>query len=169
MVDNEVVTQDQNPPLQEDRVTDATPPSAWRSWLVPSLVTLGIIALVAIALLRGNAQYDPTTPEGAVQEYLQALADKRWQDALDVLDPVRFAGCEEHHITSIFIPVFSARHDSTHISGSNAQVGVFFEATEGAMWGNSWWEQFTLYEDGGFWYITDHPWPYFANNCVPLR
>lgn len=145
---------------------EGLPPASPRRWLVPVLVGAAIIALVIVALLRGETSFDPTSPEGAVQEYLQALADGRWDDALDVLDPQIFETCRGSHIADYVWSSFSASHESTVHGPRDVYVNVTLEFGDGGVWGG--WRdttQFTLTEIDGLWYITDDPWPHFRDSC----
>lgn len=146
---------------------EPTPPSAWKTWLVPALIVVVVVGLVAIALGRGQANFDPTTPEGAVQEYLQAIRQERWQDAIDVLDLEQFQGCQPHHLSSqISEESFNAVHLGTYYDGNLAYVDVEFRHSDGGVFGGwSWNNTFVLVERDGLWYLTDDPWPYFQFLC----
>ena len=51
--------------MEEDRKLPA--------WVLPGLGVLAVIALVAAGLLRETPDLDPSTPEGTVQAYLEAV------------------------------------------------------------------------------------------------
>ena len=51
--------------MEEDRKLPA--------WVLPGLGVLAVIALVAAGLLRETPELDPSTPEGTVQAYLEAV------------------------------------------------------------------------------------------------
>lgn len=137
-------------------------------WAVPAVLVVAVVALVAVALLRGPSSFDPTTPEGAVQDYLLAISDQRWEDAFAVLDPDSFPGCEPEDIRAGHIEPFTATHDGTRIQAGRAMVDVRLRFSDQGGIGGGWesWEQFTLVERDSFWYITGEPWPYFHWNCV---
>jgi len=42
-------------------------------WVLPVLGVLAVVVLVLIGLNRSPEQFDPNTPEGAVQSYIAAL------------------------------------------------------------------------------------------------
>jgi len=167
MMDNAASEMNDAPdyPTADDGPDLATP--TLKRWLIPVLVAVAVIALVVIALLRGQIQFDPTSPEGAVQEYLQAIVDKRWEDALAVLDPQAFETCGPEHISShVWDQEFTASHVGTNYGSTFTFVEVQFEYRDGGPWGGGgWWEQFTLFEENGLWYITDDPWPNFRFSC----
>ncbi|MCI0544521.1 MAG: hypothetical protein L0Z49_08785 [Actinobacteria bacterium] len=138
------------------------------SWLVPTAAVVGVVVLVAIALLRGPTTFDPTTPEGAVQEYLVAIEGSQWEDAFAILDPDSFAECDPEDIAANGEQQpFTAVHDNTEISGDTAFVLVRLQFGDQGPLGTGWTqqEQFTLTESDGFWYLTQDPWPYFRWAC----
>ena len=158
------MTEDTREPLgqpAETRVPTAT-------WAIPVVAIAAIIGLVAIALTRGPTSFDPTTPEGAVQDYLLAVSQSRWDDAFAVLDPDSFENCEPGDIANSGQQgEFIASHDSTETAGANTLVNVRLRFGDSGMFGSGWesYEQFTLVEQDGFWYITQDPWPYFRWSC----
>ena len=140
--------------------------SIW-SWALPTLAIVGVMALVAIALLRGPTTFDATTPEGAVQEYLQAISRADWEAAFAILDPETFERCEPSDIAAAGQQTFTAAHESTEELGANTLVAVTLRFGDGGMFGSGYeqYEQFTLIDLDGFWYITQDPWPYFTWSC----
>ncbi|TDI55747.1 MAG: hypothetical protein E2O96_04660, partial [Acidobacteria bacterium] len=62
-------------------------------WLWPLGIGLTVVALAIVALVREPVQLDPSTPEGTVQEYLQAISDEDYNKAFELLDPEGFEGC----------------------------------------------------------------------------
>ena len=62
-------------------------------WLWPLGIGLGVVALVIVALARQPVQLDPSTAEGTVQAYLQAISDEDYNKAFEALDPEGFEGC----------------------------------------------------------------------------
>jgi hypothetical protein len=126
-----------------------------------------VVALVAIALTRGPTSFDPTSPEGAVQDYLLAVSQSRWDDAYAILDPEAFEGCEPSDIAAAGAQEFTAVHDSTETAGINTVVTVRLMFGDAGPFGSGWEqpERFILVERDGFWYITQDPWPYFRWSC----
>jgi hypothetical protein len=141
-----------------------------RRWVIPAGLVVLVVALVAVALYRGPTTFDPTTPEGAVQEYLQAVADGRWEDAFAVLDPEAFADCEPSDMMIGVTEPFTATHEGTTYVGDRAGVEVKLRFGDPGGIGSGWetWERFELIESDGFWYITGDPWPYFRWSCERL-
>jgi hypothetical protein len=139
-------------------------------WLIPLVAVLGVVGLVAVALARGPITFDPTTPEGAVQEYLLAISQERWDDAVAILDPESFGSCGGEDISAMGQQAFTAAHESTDVTDSTAVVAVTLQFGEGDVFGTAWeqYEQFTLIDRDGFWYISQDPWPYFRWSCEPL-
>jgi hypothetical protein len=156
------------------------------------VIAVGVVALVGIALARGPAQLDPSTAEGTVQEYLQAISDQRWEDAYAVLDEQRFADCGPEDIANVNPGPFSATLGQSDDSGveipiapgggfdngipgtttppdDTALVQVTLRFGEGGVFGSGWeqWETFSLVSRDGFWWISEDPWPYFRWSCSP--
>lgn len=161
------MTDDTSVPDQTNGILEEPASRGPGGWLVPTIVVAVIIGLVAVALLRGQTNYDPTTPEGAVQEYLQAIVDQRWEDALEVLDPEVFAECRPEHLSSnIWQEDFTAVHTATREGQFTTYVVVRFDHQDGGLIGGwSWSTEFALVERGGLWYITEDPWPHFRYLC----
>lgn len=136
-------------------------------WAVPAGLVVVVVALVTVALLRGPTLFDPTTPEGAVQDYLLAITEERWEDAFAVLDPQSFPDCEPDDIMAGEIRPFTAVHDRTEQQAGRTLVSVSLRFGDQGAIGGGWesWEQFVLIERDGFWYITGEPWPYFHWSC----
>lgn len=143
-------------------------------WLVPAGIGLLIVVLVAVALLRDPVQLDPTSPEGTVQLYLQAIGDEDFQRAMDLLDPDEFEGCVPADIARfVSDEPFTATLDEEPITrGDDGDAMVFVSVhmrfgTDG-LFGPSWetWETFTLVDEGGSWLITEDPWPHFSWDCT---
>lgn len=136
-------------------------------WAIPAGLVVLVIALVAVALLRGPTHFDPTTPEGAVQDYLVAITEERWEDAFAVLDPESFSNCEPGDIRAGDVQPFTAVHDGTSQQGTQTLVSVRLRFGDQGGIGAGWesWEQFVLIERDGFWYLTGEPWPYFRWSC----
>lgn len=159
-------------------------------WLVP----LGLVALVAglvlIALLRGPVELDPDSPEGAVQEYLLAISEERWDDALEVVHPDWLGSCDardlEIHAPESFMarlgtdPELSGMAVEERFVAIPAEVPTeeplpvgqtFVEVTitrrEPGDVGPGWDEfvSFELIEEDDFWWLVNDPWPYFVWSC----
>ncbi|HEX6299593.1 MAG TPA: hypothetical protein VF148_03920 [Acidimicrobiia bacterium] len=138
------------------------------------LLGLGALTLVAIlvgvALLREPVTLDPSTPEGTVQAYLQALADAEYETAWNLIDPES----KEHCVVSDLALTVSDRSfaavigDAT-INDGTAVVPVTMSdpSTPGPFdpGQNGFETVFALVTSDGGWMITDDPWPYFEWRC----
>lgn len=159
-----------------------------RFWLLPAGLFALVVVLVVVALSRGPITLDPETPEGTVQEYLQAINDQRWEDAIAVIHPEWLGSCEAADLEQWADPDFTATLGTNDGFGGVVEerfaeiapggaAGPLPEATEvvevtishtsGAGLGSSWDEYvaFELIDDDGFWWLGNDPWPYFVWNC----
>jgi hypothetical protein len=155
-----------------------------RSWLLPAGLVALVVVLVVIALVRGPVTLDPDTPEGTVQEYLQAIRDERWEDAISVIDADWLGSCQasdleqwadtdftaklgtEQTDTLRFVDVAPSPSDGS-LPEPTEQVEVTISHVSGPGLGSSWDEyvMFQLLERDDFWWLADDPWPYFVFNC----
>lgn len=159
-------------------------------WLLPAGLGVLVVALVAIALMRGQVPLDPETPEGTVQEYLVAINEERWDDAIEIVHDDWRGGCEGADISSFAPGEFSAElaHDGSiraqvveeafpvrpddsqepppTVPESATRVDVTINHDTGGL-GSGWSEpvSFDLVENDGFWWITGDPWPFFVWTC----
>ncbi|MGB8360369.1 MAG: hypothetical protein WCE80_03120, partial [Acidimicrobiia bacterium] len=92
--------------------------SSKRSWLLPAGLFALVATLVVIALARGPVVLDPDTPEGTVQEYLQAIRDERWEDAIAVIHADWLGSCEASDLQGW------TDTDFTATLGTDAGLGV---------------------------------------------
>ena len=153
-------------------------------WLWPVGVGLTVVALVVVALAREPVQLDPGTPEGTVQEYLQAISDEDYSSAFEVLDPDGFEGCSTADLARSaprdpFTATLGFSEDAERFrpidesdpsaSGEFVSVDVTLRFGTGGVFGGSWdqYETFYLISEDGSWWITDdpNPWPYFTWDC----
>jgi hypothetical protein len=161
-------------------------------WLLPTGLVVMVVVLVAIAMTRGPTSFDPDSPEGAVQEYLQAINEQRWEDAVGVIHPEWLGSCDAGDIAGFAPSDFTA--DLGNDGGSVFGGGRFIEETftapaageepqlptnpdesvevtitrdQGGGLGGGWSEyvRFELLDEDGFWWIINDPWPYFVWNC----
>jgi hypothetical protein len=153
-------------------------------WIMPAGLALLVAILVTVALTRGPATFDPDTPEGAVQEYLVAMSEGRWDDAVEVIHEDwrrsctgsdlesfapgnfsaelgsgggRFGGIVEERFTSVDPGVSPTMPDETTMVEVTIQRG-----------GPGGWNEHTTFELGrtdGFWWLIGDPWPYFVWSC----
>lgn len=159
-------------------------------WLLPVGLGILIIALVAIALTRGPVSLDPDSAEGTVQEYLVAVNQERWDDAVAVIHDDWRGRCQGFDLQSFSQGDFSAELGApSGFSGGFAEqeftvvgedgateatfppntttVEVTINHREGGGLGSTWQEYvtFELFDDGEFWWIVGDPWPYFVWSC----
>lgn len=140
-------------------------------WPIPAGIGLLVVVLVVVALVREPVELDPGTPEGTVQEYLQALGDGDYERAIGLLEPERFEDCTPAHLAR-FTPdePFTATLESTprdETDETRAFVDVRMRFGTNGLFGSSWetYESFTLVNEDGFWWITEDPWPHFGWEC----
>ena len=164
----------------------STPERRLPGWVLPAGLGLVVVALVALALARGPVEFDSDTPEGAVQEYLMAISDERWDDALEVLHEDWRGSCAGEDLRSFDPGDFSAELGTS--GGSFSGVSEERFAVPGSEdealptipeermtvevtirhGGTGGWNEFTTFDvvdQGGFWWLVGDPWPYFAWSC----
>lgn len=153
-------------------------------WLGALGIGLAVVALVIVALAREPVQLDPSTAEGTVQQYLQAISDEDYDKAFEVLDPDGFDGCSTSHLArsapnDAFTATLGFSEDAKRFppiddgdpppSGELVSVEVTLRFGNGGVFGGSWdqYETFFLISKDGSWWITDDPdpWPYFTWDC----
>lgn len=156
-------------------------------WVLPVGLGVLIIALVTIALLRDPVELDPDSPEGAVQEYLTAINEGRWQDAIEVVHEDWRGECGDADLSSFadedftaelgeqvrveeaarFRNVGSPEGPLPAVPGDATRVVVTINRDGGRSLGSGWSEEvvFTLVDDGEFWWLVGDPWPYFLWSC----
>jgi hypothetical protein len=162
----------------------------WARWLLPAGLAALVILLVVIALVRGPVELDPDSAEGTVQQYLVAIDEERWDDAVAVIDPVWLGECGADDLSSLAPRDFSAElgggqagiqagfseeefvtidapGSDQPLPQSDASVEVTITHADGGALGPGWSEYvvFELTDDGEFWWIVNDPWPYFLWNC----
>lgn len=160
--------------------------------MLPVVLGVLVVALVVVALTRDSAQLDPDTPEGAVQEYLLALHEERWEDAIAVIHPQWLGDCVASDLEAVADPEFTAEltddvsgelggfapvretfeeigadASTEDLPGSDTRVEVMISHEEGGAFGSSWNEYvvFELVDEDDFWWIGGDPWPYFTWSC----
>lgn len=158
-------------------------------WLLPVGLGVLVVGLVVIALSRGPVELDPDTPEGTVQEYLLAIDEGRWEDAVAVIHPDWLGECDGGDLSRFAQGDFTAelgasrgfgggivREELTLVGDDQGQplpdadetVEVTIRHNDtGGLFGSGWDEYviFEMSDDGEFWWIVNDPWPYFVWNC----
>lgn len=152
-------------------------------WLLPAALAVLVGTLVVVALTRGPSQFDPDTPEGSVQEYLIAISEERWDDAIEVLHEDWRDGCdgsdlaasspgpftatlrtdgEVRGLSSDFVAV-SRRPGEAMPTVPDEVTRVEVDIRRGEGWTD--YAMFELVDDDGFWWLVGDPWPHFGWNC----
>ncbi|HUF15431.1 MAG TPA: hypothetical protein VMQ46_06060 [Acidimicrobiia bacterium] len=160
-------------------------------WVMPAGLAVLVSGLVAVALLRGPVELDPDTPEGTVQEYLLAIDEERWDDAVALIHQQWLGECDQVDLSRTNPGEFTAglgfsnqafggglvergfdviaEPDETGapLPGSDASVEVTITHGGGGGLGSQWDEfvVFELIDEDGFWWISGDPWPYFVWGC----
>ncbi|HUG31879.1 MAG TPA: hypothetical protein VMM14_03210 [Acidimicrobiia bacterium] len=157
-------------------------------WLLPAGLAVLVAALVVVALTRGPTEFDPDTPEGAIQEYLIAINEERWDDAIEVLHEDWREGCDGSDVAGSSPGPFTATL-STNGQSSGRISDEFGEPPRppgqspptlpdevtrvevDIRHGEGFTEQvmFELVDDGEFWWLVGDPWPHFMWNCEGRR
>lgn len=134
-------------------------------WVFPVAAVVGVVALVVIGLNRGPANFDPETPEGTVQLYLDALARGDFDIASSYWAT---AGCiPPSNIPTTGAPDVSAALVS--VDGNDIQATVAVRITETStdpltgLYEHEEW--FTLINEDGSWKIQQPAWPYWDQVC----
>lgn len=153
-------------------------------WVMPAGLALLVAGLVVVALVRGPASFDPDTPEGAVQEYLVAISEERWDDAIEVIHDDWRGSCQGSDLQISDPGDFSAELGSDGGFGGEFIEERFIDIEGGTSptmpeettivdvtirrGGPGGWSEhvsFELGRDEGFWWLMGDPWPYFLWNC----
>jgi len=135
------------------------------SWVLPAAGVALVIALVTIGLARGPAAFDPDTPEGTVQLYIDALVEGEFENAASFWAG---DGCvPDSAIPTTGAPDVSASLVSVDSSGSSATVVVrLTENSSDALGGLIEFEEwFTLVKQDDRWLIRQPSWPYYDVIC----
>ena len=142
-------------------------PRTW--WFVGGFI-LAIGLLLAIALNREPVALDPNTPEGTVQNYLQAISDEDYAGALNFIHPESDQDCTPADLAAATPTTFPATLGETTTQGSSSLVRVTiregspepepFSPSRG-----SYEAFFDLENETGQWLIIGSPWPYYDWRC----
>ena len=135
------------------------------SWVLPVAGVVMVVALVAIGLARGPADLEPSTPEGTVQLYVQALVEGDFETASSYWSDV---GC----IPTSTVPTGGAPDVSATlmgVDGNDIEASVTVRLTEnsqdplGGLFEYD--EYFSLIRNGEEWTIRQPAWPYYDIPC----
>lgn len=137
----------------------------------PNLVLAVAVALVVLTALvagivssvRQGTQYDPSTPEGVVQDYLAAVADRDNLAAAELLaedNPCRVEDLDREWVPENVRVVLR----EVEVDGATAQVRVGISLSTGQLFGGAeYFEDHTvrLARSDDEWRITGAPWPMY--------
>jgi len=141
---------------------------ATRTSVVLGSAVAGIVVLGAVAgVVAGRSsatQRDPSTPAGAVQAYLQAVAKGDVDAAAALLSPE--GSCTAEDLSRAYLPSsLRAVLGTATVTGETAVVQVdVTESSGGELFGSSGYEhgeRFVLERTGSAWALTGTPWPMF--------
>ena len=130
------------------------------SVFIGAVVLLAVVTGVVVAR-RAAPALDPHTPEGVVQQYLQAVVAGDYRVAANLISPS--AGCDISDVASAYNPG-TARIVLNHTAVDGDQAVVTVDVTEGSgegpfeSTGYSHTERITVARGGGVWKITGSPW-----------
>lgn len=141
-----------------------------KTWLFVGGAVAVVGVLLALALVREPVELDPNTPEGTVQNYLQAVSDRDYEGAFNLIDPVSTEGCSPSDLAAAAPKEpFTATLGESETTGQSAFVTVTIRqgsnrgGLESAI--SSFNEFFDLDNGSGQWKIIGSPWPYFEWRC----
>jgi hypothetical protein len=132
-------------------------------WVLPVVGALVVIVLVAVGILRETPELDPSTPEGTVQAYLEAVFAGDQEAAAEFTegecDPNLGPGAPVEGVSATLVSV----------EGDDAQAIVevrLSQPTTDPFGGLSEWpEWFNLISRDGTWMIQQPVWPYYSVEC----
>jgi hypothetical protein len=125
------------------------------------LVAIAIVALVAVlAVKEPTAQLDKDSPEGVVQQYLTAVTEKDFNQAMNYLASDSKCTIQDFERAYVQDSLRIGLSDLTTTANS-ASVTVRIETSNGDPFGSSYSESqtFRLTKDDSGWKITGIPWP----------
>lgn len=125
------------------------------------VAAIAIVALIVVLASRqSTTQLDQGTPEATVQQYLQAVSDRNFDQALEFLS--EDSKCTVEDFDRAYIQE-SLRIGLTESSANQetAAVTVSIQSSNGDPFGGTYTEErnFRLVNSDGEWKITGTPWP----------
>lgn len=133
--------------------------------LLWSGVAVGVLVVVAVVLtFVDRPRLDPSTPEGVVQRYLQAVVEGRRSLARSYLSDRLQDECDSGFPRYVSRDAYRIEWIDTVVDGSEAWVDVLVaEEDLGIL--DSYYEfnaAFALEESADGWRITDQEWPWYG-------
>lgn len=151
----------------DDDATETPPPARPDRTLLAVLVTVGLLVVIAlvVVLVRGGAResLDPSTPEGVVQLYAQAVIDGDDTKAATYLAG-QSEDCDYYYGSDTDNVRLTLK--STEISGSHATVRVSVTTSYGGgggLFGGGEYstdDEFSLVRSGDAWLVADTPYEF---------
>lgn len=134
------------------------------------VVLLGLLVVAAIVGSgRSTAEYEPGTPEAAVQDYFQALIDDRPADAYEFYSAELADNCDRPSFDAYSPRVSRVVLGEVTTDGSESTVVVRITETwdDGPLMTDedTFTETLSLVNEDGRWLFDRVPWPY---PCPPL-
>ncbi|MGH8874772.1 MAG: hypothetical protein ACRDVM_05915 [Acidimicrobiia bacterium] len=131
------------------------------------MVALAVGVALVMGLTRRPAQLDPSTPEGTVQQYLQAILDEDWEAAHGFLSADLRDRCPATRLAearppeSAQITLVESRSVGevmlVEVRVSHVEAPTPFDAYE-----YDHTETFSLEREGARWVLTEVPWPIYS-------
>lgn len=140
------------------------PPSRVALWALAGLAGVVLVVAAVAGALREPADLDPDTPEGVVQDYLEAVLARDHDAAVAHLSEADADHCGAEGFQRAYVPeALTATLDEVRLRGDRADVLVRLrEPTGPPPFGGPGMrstEAFELVRDGGAWRLTGRPWP----------
>lgn len=130
--------------------------------IIVGAVTVALIAVAVVVAIQPPEEYDPTTPEGAVQGFYQAVIDGDEDLAASYLAMDSITDCARPR-TELYGPEnFRVVIVDTEVDGEDAKVDVTITETwdEGPFSdSHTFNDTLRLTSNGDGWLFTEPPWP----------
>ena len=143
-------------------------------WLIGGAALLGLLLVASIvaALFQDETEFDPGSPEAAVQAYLRALEEDDFQAAYQALSPELQSRCSIEDMfggrrsdrwrlndRQITLEGAQTLEETTFVTVRIAELrgGGLFGPSD-----HSFEDTFALRKYDGLWRFSDNPWPRFS-------
>lgn len=141
-----------------------------RKWLVPGIAIIAVVILTTIALVRDPVALDPTTPEGTVQTYLQAISEEDYEKAHSQMSAELQKKCSvEDLATNNYYDSFSATLGEVDELGDAVLVEVSIRQGSDPGFIDPGYsfspDPFRLVREDARWVISGDPWPIYSYGC----
>lgn len=136
-----------------------------------AVVALVALAVAAVLLRGGTPRYDPATPEGTAQGYLQAVLDRDHRPTLGYLTPALREGCRREARDAWAPDSARVTLAGVHVDGDDAEVDVVVTEVSGPSPFEPVQDAFTvtlvMTRHGDGWAISEAPWPLWRCEVAP--